>query len=931
MKKYCLLFAVLSAVLITTSCASTDEEPEVRSEQPNLQLLILQGRYDEAKSLFFTDLDVNQPDVDKNTALHVAASMGSVDMIEYLIARGADTTLRNRDGNTPIHIAIMNRKYDAIRALAESGKTIFATDKEEKNALDLIFEIDGELLYNSVITPKTLHITNDEGQTLVHYFILNKNLTAIQKCASLGVDLSVENAQGLTPLELAMQDTSNIINAKMAAELIKAKCEPMRGEFSYFEDTVRTYNVSLRFANNRTPLHMAASYGHLGIAQYLLENGAQIEAQGNFGATPLHTAVEYGHTMIAKLLLENGANVNARDQMGRTPLLSKISRKQQLDMYTALLNYKADVQAKDIYGNTPLHNATISGVSSLILNRLVKEGADVDARNEDGVTPLALAVENELIDQISFFVNLNADINAKDKMGESPLTKAIAIATETKNLSVLQALITPNNVNARDANGETPLHQAVRGRANKAIIQYIANSEADLNARNANGDSILYSAVEMNNKEAGVFLIDEGADIYSRNSDDFSPLRLAMVKGGDIRDWFMSKKVINGSDGNGNTPLHYAAEWKYDENIKYIIAKGGDINKKNAVGQTPLHNAAKENSASTIKLIIENGANPNARDLLNNTPLHQSVQWNTLEATKVLISMGAIVDAKNTSGKTPLAIAAIYDSADSAKILLENKANVNSSDITGKTVLMEAVQQRSEKVIPVVLAYGANVNAQDMYGRNAYHEAAEIKDREIIRVLAAYGGNALSRDSFAKTPFSLIVNENMDLINFLLGSDKNLSDSDGNNPLHIAILCKVKADTMTGLIQSGYDINQRNSKGLTPLNYAIIQRQNNLAKILIQNNADPFVADNNGDCAITLAFNSPEVQDILDALLRKYATTTDFQGDTILHYAARSANEETLKHILTFGLNKNATNNNGETPYEVARRWNNQTAIKLLK
>ena len=142
MKKYCLLFAVLSAVLITTSCASTDEAPEVRSEQPNLQLLILQGRYDEAKSLFFTDLDVNQQDVDKNTALHVAASMGSVDMIEYLIARGADTTLRNRDGNTPIHIAIMNRKYDAIRALAESGKTIFATDKEEKNALDLIFEID---------------------------------------------------------------------------------------------------------------------------------------------------------------------------------------------------------------------------------------------------------------------------------------------------------------------------------------------------------------------------------------------------------------------------------------------------------------------------------------------------------------------------------------------------------------------------------------------------------------------------------------------------------------------------------------------------------------------------------------------------------------------------------------------------------------------
>jgi len=932
MKKTCLLFAFLLAALIT-SCASTEEVDEslIRSEQPNLQLLILQGRYDEAKDLFFTGIDVNQPDIDKNTALHVAASMGSVDMIDYLLARGADSSLRNKDGNTPIHVAILNRKYDAIRALAESGKTIFVTDKEGKNALDHIFEIDGELLYNAVITPKTLKITNEEGQTLIHYFILKKNLTAIQKCAALGVDLSEENAEGLTPLQLALQDTTNLTNIKMAAELIKAKCEPVRGEFSYFEDTVRTYNVSLRFTNNRTPLHMAVAYGHQGIAQYLLENGAQIEAQDNFGATPLHTAAEYGQTSIAKLLLDYGANVNARDQMGRTPLLSKIAKKQQLDMYTALLNYNADVHAKDIYGNTPLHNATISAVSNLILNRLVKEGADVDARNEDGVTPLALAVEYELLDQISFFVNLNADINAKDKLGESPLIKAINIASATKNLSVLQELITPNNVDSRDTDGNTVLHQAVKLNAGNDIIRYFANSGADLNARNANGDCILYTAVQMNNKEAGQFLINEGADIYSRNSEEYSPLRIAMEKGGAVRDWFMNKKVINGADGNGNTPLHYAAEWKYDENISYIIAKGGDINKKNSIGQTPLFNAAKENSASTIKLIIENGANPNARDLLNNTPLHQSVQWNTLDATKILISMGAIIDAKNTSGKTPLAVAAIYDSVDSAKILLENKADVNSSDITGKTILMEAVLQKSERVIPVILAYGANVNTQDMYGRNSYHEAAEIKDKEIIRVLAEYGGNALSRDSFGKTPFSLVTNENISLINMVLGKNKKLSDSDGNNPLHIAILCKVKADTMTGLIESGYDINQRNSKGLTPLNYAIIQRQNNLAKILIQNNADPFVADNNGDCAITLAFNSPEVQDVLDALIRKYASAADFQGDTILHYAARSANEETLKHIMAFGLNKNARNNNGETPYEVAKRWKNQTAMKLLK
>ena len=930
MKKTSIICAFLAAVFLT-ACASTDEEPIIRVEEPSLHLLIQQGRYDEAKNLFFTDINVNETDRDRNTALHIAASMGSVDMIEYLLARGANPALRNREGNTPIHIAILNRKYDAMRVLAESGQNIFVTDKEGMNALDRIFEIDGELLYNAVITPKTIKITNEEGQTMLHYFIQKKNLTAITKCASLGVDLSCENAEGLSPLALALQDTSDITNVKMAAELIKAKCEPLRGEFSYFEDTVRTYNVSLRFANNLTPLHMAVVNDHLGIAKFLLDNGASLSAQDNFGATPLHTAAENGRTEIAKLLLEYGADVNARDQMGRTPLLVRVSKNEQLEMYTALLNSKANVHATDIYGNTPLHSATTSSVNKLILNRLVKEGADVDARNEDGVTPLSLAVENDLLDQIAFFVNLNADINAKDKQKMSPLLKAINTVNETKNLAILQELITPNNVDSRDSDGNTVLHQAVKNRASIDIIRYFINCGADLNARNANGDSILYTAVQMNNKEAGELLIKEGVDIYARNSEEYSPLRLAMVNGGDTRDWFFNQKVIKGADGNGNTPLHYAAEWKYDECISYLIAKGGDINKKNALGQTPLYNAAKENSVSTIKLIIEKGANPNARDLLNNTPLHHSVRWNTLDATRILVSMGAIIDAKNTSGKTPLSVAATYDSVDSAKILLENKANVNSSDITGKSILMDAVLQRAEKVIPLILAYGANVNAQDMYGRNAYHEAAEMKDVEIIHVLSEFGGNALSRDSFGKTPFSLVANSSSSLIYLVLGNNKKLVDSDGNNPMHIAVSCKVKADIMTDLINYGYDINQRNSQGLTPLNYAILQKQNALAKILIQNGADPFIADNNGDCAITLAFNDPELQDILDSLIRKYASDADFQGDTILHYAARCANEETLKHILSFSLNKQARNNNGEIPYEVAKRWKNTAAMNLLK
>lgn len=924
--------AIFSVITLSTGCASTDQDEYVaKTESPSLHTLILQGRTEEAQNLFFTKINVNELDSDRNTALHLAASMGSVEMVEYLLKQGADPTIKNRDGNTPIHVAILGRKYEVLRVLAENGQNIFLTDKEGMNAIDRITEIESDILYNALITPKSVLVKNANGQTMIHYFILKKNLYAIQKCVAAGVNLSTENDEGLTPLALALKDTSDPINIKIAAELIKARCEPIRGEFAYFEDTVRTYNVALRFTNNLTPLHMAVINNHYGIAQFLIDNGAVISAQDNDGSTPLHTAATYGRTEIAKLLLDNGANINARDTQGRTPLLLVISKDQQIGMYTTLLNYKADVHAKDNYGNTTLHSATMSEVNNLILNRLVKEGADVDARNEYGKTPLALAVEQGLADQVSFFINLGADINAEDKNHQTPLEKALDRANTTGNQSIIQKLISPQNVTSRNSEGYTPLHTAVKLKANIDSIRYIINAGADIDSRNGDGDNILYTALTNNYREAGELLIKQGADIYSKNAAEFSPLRYAMVTGGALRDWFITPQVIAGSDGNGNTPLHYAAGWKYDECITYLVNKGADINKKNSLGETPLYDAAMVNSVSTIKLLVQKGANPNARDLLGNTPLHKSVQWNTLDATKTLIEMGAVVDAKNISGKTPLSVAANYDSIDSAKILLENNANVNSCDITGKSILMDAVSQKALKVIPFVLAYGANVTLQDMYGRNAYHEGAVVKDMDIIEVLSAYGGNALSRDSFGKTPFSLVVNENMSIINTVLGKDLKLIDSDGNNPLHAAIACKAKFEVLEQLILRGYDINQRNSQGLTPLNYAILQKQNSLARILIHYKADPFIADNNGDCAITLAFNNPDAVEVLDDLVEYFGDASDILGDTILHYAARTANETTIRRMLTFGLNRQALNNSGETPYDVAKRWNNKAGMDLLK
>ena len=60
-----------------------------------------------------------------------------------------------------------------------------------------------------------------------------------------------------------------------------------------------------------TPLHRAAINNCLAIAEYLLENGADIESEDKHGFRPLHYAVRFLRRETALMLIEKGADVNA--------------------------------------------------------------------------------------------------------------------------------------------------------------------------------------------------------------------------------------------------------------------------------------------------------------------------------------------------------------------------------------------------------------------------------------------------------------------------------------------------------------------------------------------------------------------------------------------------------------------------------------------
>ncbi|MES2940851.1 MAG: ankyrin repeat domain-containing protein [Pseudomonadota bacterium] len=69
-----------------------------------------------------------------------------------------------------------------------------------------------------------------------------------------------------------------------------------------------------------TPLHYAATNGHVAIMELLLENHAYIDAESPNGTTPLMMAAHYGSLAAVKLLLDAGADPRPKNQLGLTAI-----------------------------------------------------------------------------------------------------------------------------------------------------------------------------------------------------------------------------------------------------------------------------------------------------------------------------------------------------------------------------------------------------------------------------------------------------------------------------------------------------------------------------------------------------------------------------------------------------------------------------------
>uniref|UniRef100_A0A8B9CKA1 Ankyrin 2 n=1 Tax=Anser brachyrhynchus TaxID=132585 RepID=A0A8B9CKA1_9AVES len=338
------------------------------------------------------------------TALHMAARAGQVEVVRCLLRNGALVDARAREEQTPLHIASRLGKTEIVQLLLQH---MAHPDAATTNGY----------------TP--LHISAREGQVDVASVLLEA-----------GASHSMSTKKGFTPLHVAAKYGS----LEVAKLLLQRRASP---------DSAGK--------NGLTPLHVAAHYDNQKVALLLLEKGASPHATAKNGYTPLHIAAKKNQMQIATTLLNYGAETNILTKQGVTPL-HLASQEGHTDMVTLLLEKGSNIHVATKTGLTSLHLAAQEDKVN-VAEILTKHGANQDAQTKLGYTPLIVACHYGNIKMVNFLLKQGANVNAKTKNGYTPLHQA-AQQGHTHIINVL--LQHGAKPNAITTNGNTALAIARR-------------------------------------------------------------------------------------------------------------------------------------------------------------------------------------------------------------------------------------------------------------------------------------------------------------------------------------------------------------------------------------------------------------------------------------------------------------------------------------
>ncbi|XP_072044256.1 uncharacterized protein [Amphiura filiformis] len=410
-----------------------------------------------------------------------------------------------------------------------------------------------------------IHRAGQTGGKTALFFAGSKEVCDL--LLSSGAKVDVTDEAGWTPLQHAVADDK--YSVEVVKSLIKAKSDVNKK----YPDGHTLFTVGLGCDKRE------------GLKDKLeaLKTKADIELTGKDGLTPLLAAVSALDIEMTKLLLQFGANIHATDKDGLTPLLAAVSAL-DIEMTKLLLQFGANIHATDKEQNSVLHR----------LAMVQKED-----RHSFDIHKDMICIFNELL-------KYHAEVTSVNKK-QCTITNLLILNHGTYELAELHTLhahlLCPVILATPDENEDTLLHIAA-GEGLIDTCQILISHGAKINRTNKAGNTPLHLAC------GGVWtcLLQSGANLLVMNHKKETPLHMAVKQNTTSQDYnrpydylfgdsnnltfcqtlLREDPFINARDGDGNTPLHKAAEKRNRIEFKLLMEHGANALIRNKAGEQPL-------------------------------------------------------------------------------------------------------------------------------------------------------------------------------------------------------------------------------------------------------------------------------------------------------------------------------------------------------
>lgn len=290
---------------------------------------------------------------------------------------------------------------------------------------------------------------------------------------------------------------------------------------------------------------------------------------------------------------------------------------------------------------------------------------------------------------------------------------------------------------------------------------------------------------------------------------------------------------------------------------------------------------------------------------------HESIEIDPVELTALFLQAGMDVDEPNHAGVSPVQVAAIKGKPEHAKLLMESGADLEYEDpvfssnvtdfaVTGGSVemleqvleagappgggpnsmplLIDAVQSGNLEMFRYVLERFPDPTVRDRFGQSVLMRACLMGETEIARELIEAGADIHEAEPRGGTILGAAAySGNWELVRTLIdmGADPYESYRGGRNLFfELAGNPGIPLDLAESLIDGGLDVNQvEELSNVTPLIVAAQFGNVPMARILLENGADPDVADSNGKTAHDYAVLAQNGEML--ALFARYGITGD--------------------------------------------------------